>query len=203
MSNAKKINNVCVVQNSVRTLWNFRSKYITEIINRGCTVYCLAPMDDQLAADNLTALGVSVITVKSRNLVLNAISMNCRMILLLFKLRFRCLVIAHFVSTIALLFPSLLFSSKTICFIEGLGTFLMKGRTRQKVFKVLLRSVSDLTIFMNRDEKGILGRPSDIVLNGIGVDLDVFSPVKPSSEDTQRDNEEKPIKLLFGSCKVT
>ena len=74
--------------------------------------------------------------------------------------------------------PILLLNRKNICVIEGIGTFFTGRPFASRIVKAVLSRLATARVFMNEEERDRLGKPSDTVLYGIGVDLSKFYPAK-------------------------
>ncbi|EOX4427613.1 glycosyltransferase [Vibrio alginolyticus] len=177
---------ICIIQNSIKTLANFRISYIKELLSRGFSVVVIAPNDDQVSANLLKSCGVEVRTTNSSNILLRSLFINIQMIRLMLAENKRVIFVCHFVVTFVMSIPALLFANKKILFIEGVGSFFSKRHFFSKILKFLVKNIPNKTVFMNSYEKGLLGCKSDLVLGGIGVDLlefcdENFNVSKPSS----------------------
>jgi len=188
-----KTNKICIVHNSLRTALIFREKYILQLRKRDIPVYCVAPEDDPYAKSKLESYGVHVLSVKKRSPPFLFLTMNYQLLKLILKDRKNFIFACHFITTIALTSPSLFLSRKSVCFIEGIGTFFTNKPVRIILFKYLLRSLSQKVVFMNDEEKMLLGKKTDIVMNGIGVDLSKFTLAEPVQETELQNN----VELLF------
>ncbi|WP_434566516.1 glycosyltransferase [Vibrio chagasii] len=90
----------------------------------------------------------------------------------MFKNHGEARVQCHFLSTIICSLPSLvLFSEKSTLVIEGLGTALYRNEFLRIFFRKIFCFFSFRRVFMNSFERKELGKPSDLVMNGIGINL--------------------------------
>ncbi|EGQ8241917.1 glycosyltransferase [Vibrio parahaemolyticus] len=97
----------------------------------------------------------------------------------------------HFISTIIFSLPSLVvFSKKTSIVIEGLGSFCDSNKEVLKVLKFIFINFKFNRVFMNVDERNQLGKTTDTVLGGIGIDLEQYKlKLSPKNElETPRNN---------------
>lgn len=171
----RKYNDICILQNSMKTVVVFRLCYIKELINKGYTVYCIAPNDDDKAIEILKANNVNVIRVSNKTLFHKWFGLNFQLLKLLFSTKFNLVVSCHFIITFILSVPTIFLAKKVVCFIEGIGTFFTESRYLLSVLRFFLKKFVNQRIFMNTYERDLLGVPSDIVLGGIGVDIDFFN----------------------------
>lgn len=187
---------VCIVHNSIRTIIWFRMPYIRILLAEGISVSCIAPNDDDQARQQLEAIGVEVFTIDSKGTTLNAVWLNYSILRLLVLKKLSVLFVVHFISTIVMVSPALLVASRVVCVIEGVGSYFT-GREVQLIFmKWFLGLIASRVVFMNHDEKKLLGTSTDLVLGGVGVDTDHFSPSPVEYEHgTSRDSD--TIRLLF------
>ena len=137
-------------------------------------------------------VGVTVLTVKPGSYLRLAVSMNLRALKLILSHRSNTVVVVHFVVTIVLTAPSLLLAKRVVCVIEGIGTAFSGRDGLKKVLKFGISRLSTLSIFMNAYERSEVGRPDDVVLGGVGIDLSKYTPAMPNSVEP-----DKPINLLF------
>lgn len=187
----QKYNSVCILQNSIKTVVVFRIGYIKELISKGYNVYCIAPNDSDGAIEILRSNNVNVIPVSNRTFIHKWVGLNYQLLKLLFQTKFRLTVLCHFIVTFILSLPAILFTKKTVCFIEGIGTFFTERKYSLSILKFLLRKFANRRIFMNTYERNLLGLSNDTVLGGIGVDIDLFNCNQHVSDS---DNTKK---LLF------
>jgi len=167
---------ICIVHNSLRTVLIFRKHYIEKLLSDGFQVFCVAPNDDEKAKKILMQLGVEILDVRSSSPYVLFFTMNYRLFSILIRNRLRVTFVCHFLSTITITIPSLFVCRSSICFVEGMGTFFTKRKNLTSILKYLLWIISSKIVFMNEEEKNILGRKTDYVLNGIGVDLNRYKP---------------------------
>lgn len=107
----------------MKTVVVFRLCYIKELINKGYTVYCIAPNDDDKAIEILKANNVNVIRVSNKTLFHKWFGLNFQLLKLLFSTKFNLVVSCHFIITFILSVPTIFLAKKVVCFIEGIGTF--------------------------------------------------------------------------------
>lgn len=170
----REYKSVCIIQNSIKTVVVFRLSYIKELIYRGHKVYCIAPNDDPEAVVLLKQHGVVVITSERKWLLYRYFFINISLLHILFKEKFKLTVSCHFLVTFILSIPSIFFVKKSVCFIEGIGTFFTKNKSFLSILRCLLTNSFDKRIFMNEYEKNLLGHKDDLVLGGIGVNIESF-----------------------------
>lgn len=182
MTNASNVYPVCIVHNSTRTLLIFRREYIESLLGRGHKVHCISPIDDELAAQTLTELGVTMAPIPAGSLITSALAMSYHHQRLYRKTNGQLRTVCHFLTTIVMAYPSLIFTRRNnLLVIEGLGSFLNSKTYLQRIFRVMLKVAASRCLFMNSYEKSRIGSSGDIVLNGIGIPLEKFSHVLPSS----------------------
>ncbi|MBS9950498.1 glycosyltransferase [Vibrio alginolyticus] len=164
------MNNFIIIQNSVRTTFIFRSGYIKELLKYG-TVTVIAPNDDHKAKGKLEEMGVTVEKI-STNRILSVIQMN----LIITKKRLQGAVfICHFLVSFLLCYITLVpFNRKLVIYTEGLGSIFSNSTFLQSVLRFFLVNNSAVRLFCNKSERELVGKKSDIVTNGIGVDLAKF-----------------------------
>ena len=171
----QKYNNICILQNSIKTVVVFRLGYIKQLISEGYTVHCIAPNDDSKAIELLRSYNVNVIPVSNNNFFYKWIGLNFQLLKLLFLKKFEVVVSCHFIVTFILSLPTIFFAKKTVCFIEGIGTFFTKSKYLLSSLRFLLNKFTKRLVFMNTYERDLLGSADDIVLGGIGVDISSFN----------------------------
>lgn len=187
----KECRSICIIQNSIKTVVVFRLSYIKELIHRGYKVYCIAPDDDPESVNLLKQHGVVVITTGNKFLLYRYFFINFSLLCVLFKEKFKLIVSCHFLVTFILSIPSVFFARKNVVFIEGIGSFFTKNKGFLSVLRFLLIKFINKRIFMNEYEKNLLGNESDLVLGGIGVDIESFSP------GSKIKNNSKKLELLY------
>lgn len=170
----KECKSVCIIQNSIKTVVVFRLSYIKQLLSHGHKVYCIAPNDDNESVDCLKKYGVIVITTDNERLLYRYFFINLSLLRVLFKEKFKLTVSCHFLVTFIFSIPSIFFARKTVCFIEGIGTFFTKNKGFLNILRLLLTRGVGKRIFMNKYEKNLLGCDGDLVLGGIGVDIESF-----------------------------
>lgn len=168
--------NFIIIQNSVKTILIFRVGYIKELLKHG-NVIVIAPNDDDKSKRKLESMGVVVEKV-STNRLISIIQMNY----FISKYRFKkkTSFICHFLITFLMCYPSLIpFNRKLIIYTEGLGSLFAKKTIFRYLLRFLLIHNHAVRLFCNQSEKQFIGKKSDIVTNGIGIELEKF--IKKSS----------------------
>ncbi|CQH00841.1 glycosyltransferase [Yersinia mollaretii] len=165
---------ICILHNSIKTVMIFRVPYIKTLLSMGYQVYCIAPNDDEAATQKLKKMGVKVLFVSNRNYFSKWYGINYNLLSLLVKKRFNIVVISHFITTFIFSLPSVIFSNKNIIFIEGIGTFFTKKIYLKNILRFLLTTIGNKRIFMNSYERDLIGKKDDLILGGIGIDIDKF-----------------------------
>lgn len=173
------MNDICIIQNSLKTTYIFRKAYIKHFIESGRKVYIIAPNDCALSKEKLQKLGAEVLAPKiSDNGQLSIFGLAVfNWYILRFRLSHRNVsYLVFFVTTFIFSFFSLaLFNRCYLLSIEGLGTFFSKRYFAQKVLRFLLKHFTTIRLFCNRDERTRIGQPNDTITNGIGIDLSIFT----------------------------
>ncbi|MEX0333149.1 glycosyltransferase [Vibrio tubiashii] len=171
-------NKYIIIQNSLRTTRLFRSSYIKRLVELG-VVYVVAPMDCQFSKEELEKIGVKLVFFPSCSGVfgylLKFILFNYNIV----KFRFsgNCTFVCHFISTFILSYFSLVpFNRRVLVYVEGLGSLFSSNGKLQKVLKMMLTKNNITRFYCNSSERRIVGKPTDIVTNGIGIELDRFIP---------------------------
>lgn len=169
---------VVIVQNSIKTVGLFRICYIKKLLFEGSKVIVIAPNDCDVTKQLLESIGVHVNTVSTGLRLLDRFKTIFHLNYHVFKCRkLDPVFVVHFLITFVFCFPALIFStSKGVVFIEGLGSLFSKNRISQKILKKMLFYSGFKKVFMNSDERMILGSSSDVVISGIGVDIEYFKP---------------------------
>lgn len=192
-------NNIVIIQNSIKTVWLFRAEYIKQLLSQKKNVYVLAPLDCVESYNNLKSLGVKVFstTINSTSTLQKlklALWLNFTLLKIKFFVGNDSVLVVHFISTFLLILPTYVFvNSPIIIYVEGLGSLLLRSQWLKSIVKFMLRKKNTTRVFCNTDEKKHLGKPNDIVSNGIGVDLATFS--LPVLRNGLR--KSKTLKLLF------
>lgn len=154
------------------------------LIQQGYNVHCVAFNDSEEYAEHLKNMGCLVYMIKKNSLILDAMLMNINLAKLIFKYRNDYFLIVHFISTFILFFPSIFFNASRVhLVVEGIGTFFTKNTKLQKLLKLLICKFTKTRTFMNSSEKDLLGTKNDLVLKGIGIDLDKFKYSLDSSKN--------------------
>ena len=159
---------VLILHNSTKTAYLFRYNYIKKLIESGHKVKLLSVSDDHLSEEKLKEIGVELVLIKKSRFSLLFFYMK-----LLSLGRWADVIISHFLAGTMLLSPVLfIFRKKVTVVVEGLGT-LGELNPRFLVFiKNIIFSMSAKRIFMNKDEYSKLGTNGDLILKGIGIELD-------------------------------
>lgn len=185
MSRTKR--NIVIIQNSVKTTYLFRRTLMEMYVNNGWSVHLVCVNDSDEHLNLINRLGVDVHCVKgSYNPLGKAFSFNYLLLKLLFSYRISK-VQCHFLSTFLLCLPFLLLQQKkTTLIVEGIGSLLIGKKYLQRMTKSLLTTMRIRRVFMNKSERNLLGRETDVVLNGIGIDLCDYNKKvnKPCKIDT-------------------
>ncbi|MFA0067589.1 glycosyltransferase [Vibrio breoganii] len=169
---------VVVIQNSIKTARLFRSSYIKKLIDSGFSVSIIAPNDCVDSINYFNSMGVVVHKVPIMKGYFSFLSSIFFMNWFIFNYRIRnirVIFICHFLATFILTYLALIpFNRKCIVYIEGLGTIFSTNRFFQRILKVMLVKNRVKRLFCNSSERVAIGLDSDIVTNGIGVDLSKF-----------------------------
>lgn len=184
--------NITIVHNSLKTVYLFRKNYIINLIKDGNKVYILAPMDSLEHRLLLIEIGAHVIDMPYYKGVKGFIFAFFFMNAILIKhIMNRHVLICHFLVTFIMIYPAMLMAgTKGVVSIEGLGTLFSKNKSFQKVLFFFLHLTKNKRVFCNNDERMLLGKSEDLVLNGIGVDLNKFSL-------KDKDKDKESFNLLF------
>ncbi|MCF2908832.1 glycosyltransferase [Pseudoalteromonas sp. DL2-H2.2] len=166
--------NILIVQNSAKTTWSFREYPIRRLIDNGHSVSVVCIHDCQESIDKLVKIGVNVVSLQPQNHFKKALGLT-KLVRRVVSEHDIDVIMCHFVTTFLLAYPALwLFRKKTILFIEGLGTLLYRSKAFAKVVRLLAKP-GFRRVFMNNDEYRILGSGEDLVLGGIGLDLNKYT----------------------------
>ncbi|WP_158161596.1 glycosyltransferase [Grimontia hollisae] len=168
-------NKVVILQNSIKTTYLFRIETIKLLLDEGFEVIVVAPNDYDAYRIKLNEIGVTTPLFINSNSKLSFVMSIFLMNLLIVKYRLQgARFICHFLVTFFMTFFSLLpFNKRLVVYVEGVGSMLLANKFLLKVAKYLL-SFAPLRLFCNKDEKLELGIYTDIVTNGIGVNLNKF-----------------------------
>ena len=171
-----------IVQNSLKTVYLFRYSYIKELVKLG-KVTVIAPIDDVHAKNELLSLGVNIAPIPHFEVLIGRLISYFLMNAFVLKERLLgAVIVCHFIVTLLMCFFSLVpFNDKLLVSIEGLGSLFSHPSKIRRALAFLLRQSSARVIFCNHDERKAIGRESDVVAGGIGVDLERF-PSKESVE---------------------
>lgn len=158
----------------------------------GYDVYCIAPNDDEVALKAVTDVGVSVLPVKQASPIMLIVPMNLQALKILYSKYSDTVFVCHFVVTAIIMAPSLFLARRVVCVVEGIGTAFSKRKFLKKLLKFILGCLASKRVFMNDYERDEIGSNDDLVLGGIGVDLEKFKPAVRTLKN-ERDN----INLLY------
>lgn len=177
------MNDICIVQNSIKTTYIFRKDYIAKFIAEGKRVFIIAPADCETSEFALKELGCEVIATKKMksgiSLLWGILDFNLKIA----KFRFtnkNITYLCFFLTTFIYSLPTLaLFNRYLLLSVEGLGSFFTKRKLAKKILKKLITHCSHTTVFCNSDERRQIGQSSDVVTNGIGINLSRFQITEP------------------------
>lgn len=165
---------ICIVQNSIKTMYIFRRGYIERLLAEGHSVHCFALNDSDMHISLLRDLGCSVHAKSETNKLLSIFLLNLELIS--FSFRNNAHFIIHFITSFVLFFPTIILNrSKSHLVIEGIGSFFSNRKFLLGILSRLMRSCTASRTFMNVTERCLLGNNNDLVLNGIGIDLEQFN----------------------------
>lgn len=99
---------------------------------------------------------------------------NLLLLWVLFKEKFKLIVFCYFFVIFIFFILLIFFVRKIVCFIEGIGIFFIKNKGFFNILRLLLIRGVGKRIFMNKYEKNLFGCDGDLVLGGIGVDIESF-----------------------------
>lgn len=166
---------VCIIQNSIKTLYIFRKQYILRLLSNGYSVHCFAVNDSDEHVTMLETLGCVVHSCRKSNFLFSSIYLNFKVLFFTFNRNEKAPLIIHFISSFVMFFPSILCNRKrTFVVIEGIGSFFTNRAIFSKIISYLVRHCSSKRVFMNQQERQLLGFDSDLVLKGIGIDVEHF-----------------------------
>ncbi|GAB3289685.1 glycosyltransferase [Pseudidiomarina andamanensis] len=172
------MNDICIVQNSIRTTYIFRKEYIARFIADGRRVYVIAPADCIKSQQALQNMGCKIVAVRKFNkgigLLWSVLDFNWT--ITKFRLRRRnTTYLCFFLTTFIFSLPTLaLFNKRLLLSVEGLGSFFTKRTFAKTILRTLIKRFTEARVFCNSDERNQIGQPSDIVTNGIGISLERF-----------------------------
>ncbi|MEZ9898980.1 glycosyltransferase [Vibrio breoganii] len=169
---------IVIVQNSIKTTYNFRRHYIMKALKFN-KVAVIAPNDDEFSKQSLENLGVQVYTLPMMSSLFSKVASFFLLNIYIFRERLNGSVfICHFLTTFVLSFFTLApFNNKLIIYTEGLGSFFSNKVIPRSILRFFLVSERYTRLFCNLSERKALGRDSDIVTGGIGIELPEF-PLK-------------------------
>ncbi|NVC92332.1 glycosyltransferase family 4 protein [Vibrio natriegens] len=168
--------NICIVQNSIKTVYIFRLLYIKKLIDLGYTVVVIAPRDCEDSYSKLKELGIILpikkVTKNTTSKISTIVSLNYYVL----KYRMKGFhIICHFLVTFLLTYFTLVpFNKKLSVSVEGLGSIFIGNDLYLAILRFVFRCGKFTKIFCNDDERRLLGNQTDTVINGIGVDLKRF-----------------------------
>lgn len=169
-----------IVQNSIKTLYNFRKGYIEELSsNSNLEIVAVAPLDCDKAKCELERMGVNVYGPPKKNgflgLILASLVMNYY---ILRNIKGTRKIICHFLMTYLMCYPSLFLArGNHILFVEGLGSFFTSN-FRLNMLRRILRLSNPEMLYCNEHERKVIGLDGTVT-GGIGVDLEYFSYSSP------------------------
>jgi glycosyltransferase involved in cell wall biosynthesis len=186
--------NVLIAANTTWYILNFRSRFISTLIEQGYRVTVLAPKDDYVS--RIVALGV-----QHKHLQLNNASTNplrelvtlARLVGLLRRKRPELILTYTPKVNIYIALAARLLGIPVVANVSGLGSGFISGGLLKKVMLGLYRMALGYphkVFFQNQDDRAEFIRanlvPSDKtgLLPGSGVDLDRFTPVQRTSKNT-------------------
>lgn len=173
--------NICIVQNSIKTMYIFRKSYIVRLLEEGHSVSCFALNDSDEHIKLLEALGCVVHAKSTKRKLLSIMLLNLELIIFSFKNNAHYIV--HFITSFIFFFPAIMFNkNKTNLVVEGVGSFFSNKKFALKILSLLVRVFAAGRTFMNTTERDMLGNENDLVLNGIGIDLAIFNGGEIKSE---------------------
>lgn len=161
---------ILILHNSTKTAYLFRFNYIKSLISKGHKVKLLSVSDDYLSEEKLKEIGVELVLIRK-----NRLSTLFFYKELLNSGRWADEIISHFLAGSMLLSPILfIFRKKVTVVIEGLGTLGELNSRFNFALKKIISLISVKRVFMNNDEYLKLGKKDDLILNGIGIELDKY-----------------------------
>ncbi|PST98225.1 glycosyltransferase [Photobacterium iliopiscarium] len=161
---------ILILHNSTKTAYLFRFNYIKSLISKGHKVKLLSVSDDYLSEEKLKEIGVELVLIKKSRLSTFFLYKE-----LLTLGRWADVIISHFLACSILLSPILfLFRNKVTVVVEGLGTLGELNHRFLYFIKKIVSLISVKRVFMNGDEYSKLGKKGDLVLNGIGIELEKY-----------------------------
>jgi glycosyltransferase involved in cell wall biosynthesis len=192
------MNRIAIISNQAFSLINFRSLLIIDLVKAGFKVYAFAPDYDDVFREKIINLGAIPIDCGFSRAGMNPFLD----IGTIFKLSYFLITLKISVTLSHSIKPVIFGSiaawmsgiSRRVVIIEGLGHIFTDGGTRYSwrtqtlrylvtyLYKISLKGVQKV-IFLNVDDLNeflglsILNSNKAVVLGGIGVDLDEWSPV--------------------------
>ena len=133
--------NILLIQNSIKTTYNFRQALIKQLIKDGHCVIVLAPNDCQSSLKSLELLGCSIKE-------LNPYKSTAGFLSFLFKFNYIALkelkkcdyAFCFFISTFYILYFSLnIYSQKVTLSVEGLGSLFLRKSSKTLILKILFK----------------------------------------------------------------
>lgn len=185
-----KLKKTCIIQNSIKTVLIFRIHYIKKLLKENHEISVIAPNDCEKSKKILQELGVTVHSIPSLSGIRNIIFSFAKMNSLILYYRFRGYnFICHFIVTILITYLTLVpFNKNLILSIEGMGSIFTDNALPQKILKLLLQSTRATNVFMNSSDLKLMNLKNSVIINGIGVDLDVFNTEEKKVNDSQQFN---------------
>ncbi|MEZ9674763.1 glycosyltransferase [Vibrio breoganii] len=168
-------NDICIVQNSLKTLYGFRVNYIKKLLEKGINVSVIAPIDCDESYNELKKIGVNIIEIPRYGSFFSKIKLILCMNYAIFTYARTKIIIVHFISTFYISLPALFFVKKVVVSIEGIGSLLLRYQILRKISKLALSRRNFKRLFCNEDERDLLGCEGDKVTGGIGINLLEFN----------------------------
>lgn len=163
---------IIIMQNSLKTTYLFRKSYINHLKNIGLDVVVVAINDSDEYKEKLKSLGIRVLSIDKKESIIKKVLFLNHSTIKLFNENAKAQLQCHFISTIILTYFSLLLNSDRVTvIIEGVGSALMNRPNLVKLIRLCLTKPKFKRIFMNYDEKKLLGKDKDLVLKGIGIEV--------------------------------
>ncbi|HAS6964900.1 TPA: glycosyltransferase [Vibrio parahaemolyticus] len=183
---------IIIVQNSLKTCLKFRVDYINKLISKGFSVEIIAPMDCSYSEQYFLNLGVKLKCFPQKEgfwgLLKYLLTFNVYMLVGFLKCR-ESIFVTHFLVTFVQTLPAqLLIRSKKILSIEGLGSFFSNKPNAIKILKALIQLSGSHLAFCNNNERVLLGKSTDFITGGIGINLDKYKPNKSIIKDNSKLN---------------
>jgi glycosyltransferase involved in cell wall biosynthesis len=187
------MNDICLVQNSIKTTYIFRKEYIERFIAEGRNVFVIAPGDCKVSAQALNELGCTVVETPQFKMGIGALWSIWIFNWTIAKFRlthkkttYLCFFLTTFIFSLPTLTP---FNKRLLLSVEGLGSFFTKRKLAKFILRGLIKHLAEIRVFCNEDERRQIGQKSDTVTNGIGINLNRFQ--------TKLRTTSKPFTLVY------